>query len=367
MTNRDKYNAVMHCSRPEGVPAVHCGYSRELLNKWAAAGYISVADAQGWKNSNDICCCLSARLGFDYNFNTFYSPVSGLMPEFQESVTAVFADGSRQMRNRFGQVINDSPGTDKPPEIVRYLLDSREAWKTHFLPKLQWSMARISPSLAFDAAVFNATSTHPPALGLGSIFALPLEIMGVKNVKAAATDDPQLLQEIFSTFADVVLENTRTLLDAGFRPDCAFLKEEITPASASVLTPEFFAVYIAPAFRRLQKLLARNGCPITAVNCGQYGENSIPLWAECGAELFFPVSVEQMLRLRQQYGSRLRGIGGIDPAIFTADRKTVDIAVAALQPLLGSGGFIPCPRGELPPETKWELVQYYTEQIKKCS
>jgi hypothetical protein len=49
------------------------------------------------------------------------------------------------------------------------------------------------------------------------------------------------------------------------------------------------------------------------------------------------------------------------------NRKTVDIAVAALQPLLGSGGFIPCPRGELPPETKWELVQYYTEQIKKCS
>lgn len=47
------------------------------------------------------------------------------------------------------------------------------------------------------------------------------------------------------------------------------------------------------------------------------------------------------------------------------DKKAVDQEIERLTRLAAMGGFIPCPDHRLMPGTKFELVQYYAEQIKK--
>ena len=48
-----------------------------------------------------------------------------------------------------------------------------------------------------------------------------------------------------------------------------------------------------------------------------------------------------------------------------ADKAAVDAEIERMRRLAALGGFIPCPDHRLMPGTKFELVQYYAEEIKK--
>ena len=59
------------------------------------------------------------------------------------------------------------------------------------------------------------------------------------------------------------------------------------------------------------------------------------------------------------------GIGGMDKTALRRDREAVDREIERLTRLSAMGGFIPCPDHRLMPGSKFELVQYYAEEIKK--
>ena len=58
------------------------------------------------------------------------------------------------------------------------------------------------------------------------------------------------------------------------------------------------------------------------------------------------------------------GVGGMRKHLFGEDKAAIDAEVERLKPLIDLGGYIPCPDHRIPPESKWELVQYYTESLK---
>ena len=47
------------------------------------------------------------------------------------------------------------------------------------------------------------------------------------------------------------------------------------------------------------------------------------------------------------------------------DKAAVDRELERIHELVSLGGFLPCPDHRLMPGTKFELVQYYAEEIKK--
>ena len=47
------------------------------------------------------------------------------------------------------------------------------------------------------------------------------------------------------------------------------------------------------------------------------------------------------------------------------DYAAVDAEIERLKPLVEMGGFIPSPDHRIPPEAKWENVQYYTDKFKE--
>lgn len=59
------------------------------------------------------------------------------------------------------------------------------------------------------------------------------------------------------------------------------------------------------------------------------------------------------------------GVGGMDKTAFRKDKAAVDEEIGRMKRLAAEGGFIPCPDHRLMPGSKWELVQYYAEEIKK--
>ena len=66
-----------------------------------------------------------------------------------------------------------------------------------------------------------------------------------------------------------------------------------------------------------------------------------------------------------KYGKGMLGVGGMDKTVLRKDRAAVDAEIERLKPLIALGGFLPCPDHRLMPGTKFELVQYYAEEIKR--
>jgi uroporphyrinogen decarboxylase len=68
---------------------------------------------------------------------------------------------------------------------------------------------------------------------------------------------------------------------------------------------------------------------------------------------------------REQYGKALLGVGGVDKKAFMRDYAAVDAEIERLRPLVELGGYLPCPDHRLPPDAKWENIQYYCEQMRR--
>jgi uroporphyrinogen decarboxylase len=90
---------------------------------------------------------------------------------------------------------------------------------------------------------------------------------------------------------------------------------------------------------------------------------------ENGVNVLFPIEVgvwgDQFAAARERFGARQRGVGGMDKTALRKDKAAVDAEIERMESLASLGGFIPCPDHRLMPGTKFELVQYYAEQVKK--
>jgi uroporphyrinogen decarboxylase len=83
----------------------------------------------------------------------------------------------------------------------------------------------------------------------------------------------------------------------------------------------------------------------------------------------FPIEIvvwrDQFEQVRQKFGKQVLGVGGMDKTAFRRDKAAVDAEIERIKRLTSLGGFIPCPDHRLMPGSKFELVQYYAEEIKK--
>ena len=57
----------------------------------------------------------------------------------------------------------------------------------------------------------------------------------------------------------------------------------------------------------------------------------------------------------------------MNKTVFARDKKAVEEEVERLKSLIDLGGFIPCPDHRIAPDAKFELVQYYAEEVKKLN
>ena len=85
--------------------------------------------------------------------------------------------------------------------------------------------------------------------------------------------------------------------------------------------------------------------------------------------ILFPIEVgtwgDQFEPARNRFGTRQLGVGAMDKTALRKDKAAVDAELERIRRMVSLGGFIPCPDHRLMPGTKFELVQYYADEIKK--
>jgi hypothetical protein len=381
MNNRERVWAVLHYEPYDRLPLVHFGYWGETLERWAQEGHLTAAEAASWSDNNPTDTDIAAKLGFDLNWNNCFAPHTGLWPRFESRVLEVLPDGSRKVLDESGAVILQKEGATGIPTQIDHLLKDRAAWEELYVPRLQYSESRVLDALVntgMQMIPFRGAGLEylqagewdvPLGLHCGSLYGVIRNWLGLVGSAYLLVDDEPLFDEIIDTVGELCYRCTRTILDTGARFDFAHFWEDISFKSGPLINPVVFRAKVGPHYRRITELVHSSGIDIVSLDSDGRIDELIPVWFDNGVNTMFPIEVgtwhASIAPWRGKYGRGLRGVGGMDKKVFAYDYAAIGEEVERLRPLVELGGYLPCPDHRIPPDAKWENVQYYCERMRE--
>ncbi|MBQ4043975.1 MAG: hypothetical protein IJD06_08275 [Clostridia bacterium] len=369
MTNRERTLNLLHYQPVDRMPAVHFGYWKELLPEWVAQGHISDELAHAYSDGNEADQELDRLIGWDFNYNNCFGARCGLRPAFPRKVLEVLPDGSQRVQGSTGLIERFKPGITSIPSEDDYILKDREAFETLYKPKMQFSPDRIDTEFFKN---FNERRNWdiPIGLHLGSVLGQIRDMVSVVGMSYLLYDeDEDLFADIVDTYADMQYQCAEAILATGAKFDFAHYWEDICFKNGPLLSPDRFDELCGKHYKKRNELCHKYGIDIISLDCDGVTDKLLPTWFENGVNTMFPIEIgvwgDQFGPAREKYGKGMLGVGGMDKTAFRRDKAAVDAEIERMKRLSAMGGFIPCPDHRLMPGSKFELVQYYAEEIKK--
>ena len=369
MNHRERTLAVLKYQSYDRRPIVHFGYWGETLQKWVAEGHLTANEVKDYGDGNEVDRRLSAKLGFDFNWQTMFYTNGGLDPAFESKVVREFPDGLRHVQQGDGVITVQCDDAGSISAEIDHLLKDRASWEEHYKWRYARSENRVNQSSLEQLK--KARRETPLGLHCGSLFGHIRNVLGVEGVSYLYVDDEPLFREIIDTVGDLCYRNIQRalLLGSGVGFDFAHFWEDICFKNGPLISPVVFREYVGPHYRRITELLKRHGIDIVSLDCDGWIDALLPIWLENGVNTMFPIEVgtwnASIAPWRKKYGKELRGVGGMNKVVFAHDKGAVDAEIERLIPLVDLGGFIPCPDHRIPPDAKFENVCYYTERLRQ--
>lgn len=371
MTNRERALNILRYQPVDRLPAVHFGYWHELVQEWADQGKIPQKIADHYGDSNEYDKQLDKIIGWDFNWQNMRGARNGLLPAFETKILDVLPDGTQRVQNSVGLIEKIHPGVVSIPSEDDYLLKDRAAFNELYLPKMQFSPERIDLDYwkTFNQNVYEK-SDAPIGLHLGSVLGEIRSIVSVMGMSFLLYDeDEELFADIVDAYADMQYKCVEAILATGAKFDFAHYWEDICFNNGPLLSPAVFEELCAKHYKRRNDLCHKYGIDIISLDCDGKTDKLLPIWYENGVNVMFPIEIgtwgDQFEPARAKYGKGMLGVGAMDKTALRKDKAAVDAELERIRRLAALGGFIPCPDHRLMPGTKFELVQYYAEEIKK--
>ena len=369
MTNRERALNILHFENADRMPAVHFGYWPELLAEWAAQGKISPELAEGNYDGSPKEAELDSIIGWDFNWYRVEGTANHLVPGFERKVLEVLPDGAHRVRNRDGVIERIKPGIASIPSEDDYLLKDREAFETLYRPRMRYFAERVDLGYFRN---FNAARRWdvPVGLHLGSVLGNIRNLTTVAGMSYLIYDeDEELFADIVDAYAEMQYKCAEAVLETGAKFDFGHYWEDICFKNGPLIAPELFEKLCGKHYRKRGELCRRYGIDIISLDCDGVTGKLLDTWVRSGVNVMFPIEVgvwgDQFEPARRKYGRAVLGVGGMDKTALRLDKAAVDREIERMKRLASLGGFIPCPDHRLMPGTRFELVQYYAEEIKK--
>lgn len=368
MNNRERLHAIMNYEKPDRMPAVHFGFTPEVIQKWVREGHISKDFLDYEDYSYEAEDLLSQKLGFDFGWHAARVTTTELFPFFEERFVEHLDDGFDKYINCDGVYILQRADARSIPAEVDHLLKDRASWEKYYLPRLTYTEERFS-SEELARLIKEQEKGNPIGLHCGSLIGRLRDYLGIVGLSYMTVDDEELLEEMFRTIGDLCLRSVQRTLDSGITFDYAHFWEDVCYKNGPLLSPAMFEEYTATFYKKITSLLHSHGIDIISVDCDGMVDALLPIWLENGVNTMFPIEVgtwdASIAPWREKYGKAVKGVGGMRKHLLALDHAAIDEEIKRLKPLARLYGYIPCPDHRIPDDANWETVQYYCEQVKK--
>jgi uroporphyrinogen decarboxylase len=382
MNNRERAMAILHYQDYDRLPLVHFGFWDQTLAKWAQEGHITEEEARNWADGTPTDAVITAKLGFDCNWYNCFSPSTRLDPPIETIILEEYPDGSRKIRNGDGAIVMQKDDATGIPTEIDHTLKDRASWEAEYLGRLQYFAERVTGAyvntgtewLPFQEGGLDFLQRgewdNPVGLHCGSLYGAIRNWLGMVGSVYLQADDEPLFDEMIDTVGELCYQCTKTALESGAQFDFAHFWEDICFKSGPLINPVVFRAKVGPHYRRITELVNSYGIDVVSLDCDGKIDTLVPIWFDNGVNTMFPIEVgtwkASIAPWRELYGKGLLGVGGMDKKVFAYDRAAIDAEVERLKPLVDLGGFIPCPDHRIPPDAKWDNVQYYCERMREA-
>lgn len=216
--------------------------------------------------------------------------------------------------------------------------------------------------------------TYARRLGLPVVFTMlgyyhfPRQLMGDEQLAYAYYDYPEMLLDMQETYTELVCSVAEELLRK-VEIDALYIGEDMAYRGGSMVSPEIFSRFMEPYYKRVIDIFKRSGVKIVAVDSDGYVGGILPLLLSAGVNAMYPFEVQannNIAAYRQEYGSRLAIIGGLDKFCVTHGREAIDRELEAKLPeMVRTGGFIASLDHRVTIETPFEDYLYYVNKAKQ--
>jgi uroporphyrinogen decarboxylase len=192
--------------------------------------------------------------------------------------------------------------------------------------------------------------------------------MGVKRFLSTFARDPDMVHDMFSTYADFVIEVTRPVLDEVDLDYVLIDEDGIAYRNGPLVSPGLYREFYLPHVKRVLEFFRDRGVGILGeCSSGDIGP-LIPLFLEAGYNLLCPLESAcgmDAVKLREEYGRRLLLMGNISRQSLMGGKKQVEREFEYKVPsLVESGGYIPAVDDIVMPDASFESYRRYIELVK---
>ncbi len=348
MTDRERWNRVMHFEEVDYVPDEEFGYWADTLITWHEQGLPE------WVNSNHLA---DRYFGFSPRA---LAPVSlGLKPGFKREVLEERGDH---------QVIVDESGvkclvnTDGSSSIPKYLSFPIQDWKSweDFRKRLDPDTDRYAENWSELIEPWKARD-YPLGVSVGSLFGWIRNWMGFEGVSMMMHDDPALVEEVMEHITTMVLSTIdKAVKEVDF--DFGSMWEDMCFNHGPIISPDDFERLMVPRYERISKRLGKQGVDVIFVDCDGDINQLVPLWLQAGINCMFPIEVaagSDPIELRDKYGDQVLLLGGVDKIALIRGKEAIDHELSRIEALVAEGGYIPHVDHRVPPDVTFENYLYY--------
>jgi len=362
MNARDLFRRIMHFESVDRIPLWDLeGITREAERLWCMQGF-----PIGWD--------VNEYIGFDDSLNRRAIPLdTNPIPSF---VPRTLAEDERWKTtvDPYGFTVKTAKDHSVGPRTYIYLAGSvngREDWesmKKRYDPR---DVRRYPKSWGEELVEWYQTASSTVSVwipGGPGRYIKNGYMMGLERFLEVIFDDPGLVQDMFSFWADFVIELFDGAL-AEIPADLAFIMEDgLAYKTSSLVSPQMYREFWFPHVRRVIDFLRGHGIDIIGFYTSGNIKPLIPVLLDVGFNLFAPLEVAadmDAIELREEYGRDVLLMGNIARQALMDGKEAVEEEVRSKVPrLMELGGYIPAVDDMILPDISFDSFMHYVDLIR---
>lgn len=194
----------------------------------------------------------------------------------------------------------------------------------------------------------------------------PRQLIGEENLSYAYFEQPELIHDMLETIgamAERVLERVASKVQV----DMLHVHEDMAGASGPMAGPKQVLEFMKPYYRRIWDLLQARGARLFSQDSDGDINAVIPAFIESGLNLLYPMEPAagmDIVKVREEYGTQLAFMGGIDKFALGKDRAAIVRELEyKIPPMLRTGGCILGLDHRIPNGTPLANYRFYMEKL----
>jgi len=355
MTQRERWNRVLHFQTVDRVPDEEFGYWDDTLRRWHDEGLPPQVD------SNE-----KADLYFRFETGAGVPVDIGLRPPFESRVIEETEDRRIVTDGNGVTYVQPKDGHSTIPHYLEFPIKTRDDWQ-RFRERLDPATPGRIPANLQELKAKWAQREVPLGIGWGSLFGWLRNWMGFEGISIACVEDPawvhEMMEHLTQLFLSVIEPVAREI-----QLDFAAGWEDMCYRSGPIISPRMFSEFMVPRYKRITDVLRRYGCDVVIVDCDGSIEQLVPLWLAGGVNVMFPLEVgggTNPEALRRRYGKDVLLVGGVDKRALIAGKDAIDREVPRVARLAEQGGYIPHVDHRVPADVSYENYLYYLRRKRE--